>query len=551
MPVSLERFSTASVRASESNYGDASAFVSQGIGNARLNTGVAITRQGDQDLAYNYTSPYDGLQYASERAYDYKDVSVFSTVSGEIAESTRYKLTAYIDDYQAEGFPGQGTQFFARLPASFDLQSVSLTEDKDVTDQDSHFWLGAVDVAHDIGTAVSLEAKLYHWSSEQEWMFDNSRYPTSLTTLSNVTLPCRNATNASPNPIYCPHELTQSNEEHRSGLHVYVKSRERHYGTQWAFGFGRDRLKIERTDFKRVDANGGVLLDQENPYLGSRRTIDFALFQAKTGFVNDRFQLVYGLRADSYSDLDTHLSPRLGAVYHVSERYTTKLLYGHAYRAPTAIERLGSVQGIDANSEIEPEIIDTLEWVNAFYGQTYSLEATLFANQWKDGIVLVPTTPPLNQYVNTGRNESYGVEFVARRQIDQLRLEGVASFVDSTNKEADTDYVAFPSWILNLEGGYRFVDADLELILKQRIMLDYAEGDYLGAAKPDSADDYYRTDLSLVKGLDFFGMSGDHSAFLQVYNLFDQDNVIPSLYNSEGGLSDRGIGLDVGLSFEW
>ncbi|WP_197475241.1 TonB-dependent receptor, partial [Oleiphilus sp. HI0079] len=179
------------------------------------------------------------------------------------------------------------------------------------------------------------------------------------------------------------------------------------------------------------------------------------------------------------------------------------------------------------------------------------LEATLFANQWKDGIVLVPTTPPLNQYVNTGRNESYGVEFVARRQIDQLRLEGVASFVDSTNKEADTDYVAFPSWILNLEGGYRFVDADLELILKQRIMLDYAEGDYLGAAKPDSADDYYRTDLSLVKGLDFFGMSGDHSAFLQVYNLFDQDNVIPSLYNSEGGLSDRGIGLDVGLSFEW
>ncbi|WP_156498637.1 hypothetical protein, partial [Oleiphilus sp. HI0079] len=105
--------------------------MSQGIGNARLNTGVAITRQGDQDLAYNYTSPYDGLQYASERAYDYKDVSVFSTVSGEIAESTRYKLTAYIDDYQAEGFPGQGTQFFARLPASFDLQSVSLTEDKD------------------------------------------------------------------------------------------------------------------------------------------------------------------------------------------------------------------------------------------------------------------------------------------------------------------------------------------------------------------------------------------------------------------------------------
>ena len=544
---------SATVRVSESNYADASAFVSKGIDGARVNAGVAITRQNDQDLAYNYTSPDDGLQYASERAYDYKDVSMFSTISGEFSARTRYKFTAYIDDYRADGFPGQGRQFFARLPSIFDLKSASLTEDNDYTDQNSNFWLGAFDVAHDIGKAFSLEAKIYHWNSEQEWIFDNSRYPTSLTTLSNTTLPCKNAANAgvNPNPIYCPHGLTQSNEEHRSGLHVYMKSQQRHFDTQWAVGFGRDRLKIEQTDFRRVALDGEILLDQENPYLGSRRTIDFALFQAKTGFVDDRVQLVYGLRADSYSDLDTHLSPRMGAVYQVSERYTTKLLYGHAYRAPTAIERLGSVQGTVANPDIEPEIMDTLEWVNSFYGQSYSLETTLFANRWKDGIVLVPTTPPLNQYVNTGQNESYGVEFVARRQIELLRLEGSASFVDSRNMDADTDYVAFPTWILNLEGGYRFFGTDLELILKQRIMLDYAESDYLGVTKPESADDYFRTDLSLVQGLDLVGMSGNHSAFLHVYNVFDQDNVLPSLYNSEGGLVDRGVSFDLGLSFEW
>ena len=544
---------SASFRVSESNYGDASAFVSKGFGGTRVNTGVAITRQSDQNLAYNYTSPDDGLQYSSERAYDYKDLSLFSTISGDVSEKTRYKLTAYIDDYQSEGFPGQGTQFFARLPASFDIESASLTEDRDYTGQDSNFWLGALDISHDIGTAFSLEAKLYHWDSKQEWAFDNSRYPNSLTTLTNITLPCRNAANAgvNPNPIYCPHELTQSNEEHRSGLHVYFKSLERYLNTQWAVGVGRDRLKIEQTDFRRVAPDGSILLDQENPYLGSLRTVDFALVQAKTGFVDDRVQLVYGLRADSYSDLDTHFSPRLGAVYQVNERYTTKLLYGHAYRAPTAIERIGSVQGIVANPEIEPETMDTLEWVNVLYGKGYSLEATLFANRWKDGIVLVPAAPPLNQYVNTGRNESYGLELTARRQLDQLRLEGVASYVESRNKEASTDYVAFPKWILNLEGGYRFVDLDLELILTQRIMLDYSEGDYLGTVKPQSADDYFRTDLSFVKGLDLFDMNTEHSAFLHVYNVFDQDNVIPSLYNSEGGLSDRGIGLDVGMSFAW
>lgn len=544
---------SASVRASESNYADTSLFTSKGLGSVRVNSGIALSRQTEQDLKYTYTSPSDGQAYESERDYDYKDLSAFATFSGDASENMRYKFSAYIDDYQAEEFPGTGTQFFARLPASFDLKSTSLTEDKEHSGQDSNFWLTALDLEYDIGSDLTLETKLYHWNSNQEWTFDNQRYPTSLTTLTNITLPCRNAGNANvnPNPIYCPHELSQASDEHRSGVHVYLKSQQMLFDTQWAFGFGRDRLKIEHSEFRRVALDGSILLDQENPYVGSRRTVDFALLQAKTNFIDKRFQLVYGLRADAYSDLDTHLSPRLGAVYQVSNHYTTKLLYGHAFRAPTAIERLGSVQGIEANPEIEPEIIDTLEWVNVLYGQGYSYEMTIFGNRWKDGIVLVPTAPPLNQYVNTSRNESYGVELVARRQFDQLRLDGVASYVKSHNEETDNDYVAFPTWIFNLEGGYLFSESNLELVLKQRVMLDYAEGDYLGAKAPESADHYLRTDLSILKKLDGLLFARDTSLFLHVYNLFDQENTIASLYNAEGGLADRGVGVDVGMTLTW
>ncbi len=545
---------SASVTASDSDYEDASLFVSQGFSKTRINAGAAISRQTDQNLPYQYTSPSDGLTYASARDYEYKDLSAFATLHYDASEATRFKFTTYINDFESDEFPGTGTQFFARLPATFDLQSISLTEDKEHSSQTSDFWMTALDVAQDIGTDLTLEAKLYHWQSTQQWVFDNERYPTSLTLSSNpnVSLPCRNATNNSPNPIYCPHELFQSTDEHRSGLHLFVKSKKELYNTQWALGFGRDRFKVDDTRFSRIALDGSVvLLDQSNPYLGSKRHVDFALFQARTNFLNKRMQLIYGLRADAYSDLDSHLSPRLGAVYQVAENYTTKLLYGHAFRAPTAIERLGSVQGVEANPDIEPEVIDTLEWVNVFYDKHYTLEATVFGNRWKEGIVLVPSAPPLNKYVNTGRNESYGVELSGTQRFEQLRLRGSGSFVKSKNEETSTDYLAFPKWLFTLEGAYQFADSGIELVAKERVMLDYAEGDYLGTRRPPSADNYYRTDISVMKHLHSLMPDGEHTLALHVYNVFDRDNVVPSLYNAEGGLSDRGISFALAWDVRW
>ena len=109
----------------------------------------------------------------------------------------------------------------------------------------------------------------------------------------------------------------------------------------------------------------------------------------------------------------------------------------------------------------------------------------------------------------------------------------------------------FPKWLFTLEGAYQFADSGVELVLKERVMLDYAEGDYLGAAKPPSADNYYRTDVSVLKQFDTMLMGGEHTLALHVNNIFDRDNVIPSLYNAEGGLSERGISFDLAWSVAW
>lgn len=538
-------------RTGTSDYHSSSVFVSQNKGDINFNFGAAIAKQDAQDLDYRYSSPDDGFVYSSERDYEYRDLSAYTTLRMGNVDSTEMKFTLYVDDFESSEFPGIGTQFFTRIPVSFDVESASLTEDREHSGQTSNFWLSALDLSHVFAEKYTLETKLYHWQSKQRWAFDNTRYPTSLTTRTNVTLPCRNATNASPNPIYCPHELYQEADEHRSGAHVYVKAIEESLNTQWAFGFGRDRLKVDGSDFQRVAPDGSLLLDQSNPYLGAKRTIDFALFQARTNFYDEQFQLVYGMRADDYSDVERHYSPRVGGILNVSSRYTTKLLYGHAFRAPTALERLGSVQGVDPNADIKPEEIDTLEWVNVLYGRDYSIEGTLFQSKWDEGIVLVPSSGVRNQYVNTGENESWGIEFSGRKQFSQLSLHSSASYVESENKDMGTDYLAFPRWLFTVQGSYLFHDANIELILKQRVMLDYAEGDYLGASKPQSADNYYRTDLSIVKNLDGLAFNGEQQVFFHLRNVFDRDNTVASLYNAEGGLSERGIGADVGVKFTW
>ena len=232
----------------QSGYSYASMFASRHNDRFSFNGGLGINKQGDQNLKYRYTSPVDGSRNSSERDYEYRDLNAFATFSTGDIQSGELKLTTYISEYDSKEMPGIGTQFFARLPAfGFDIESTSLAQDKDHSGQDSNFWLASLDYKLALSDHYTLESKVYHWNTEQEWSFDNSSYPTSLDTLSGFTLPCRTATNGSPNPIYCPHTLLQSADEHRTGAQLYLKSYEKGAHTQWVLGLGQDRLKVQDT----------------------------------------------------------------------------------------------------------------------------------------------------------------------------------------------------------------------------------------------------------------------------------------------------------------
>ena len=522
---------------------------SLGLDTGRLHAGIAIQKQGRQDLEYQYTSPEDGQLNNGKRDNAYRDSSGYLTYEVDSIEMGSWRFNLYASNYEAKDFPGIGTQFFPRVFNAFDIESASIPQDKDLSSQTSDFALGQIDFSKQITDLLELSVQTYHWKSKQEWRFDNSRYPTTVTTRSGFgPLPCLTAPSATnPNPLYCPHELQQGAEETRSGIESNIKSELPELRTKWVAGVGLDRLKIKGSYFKRVGTDDTVYVDESNPYLGDKRDIRFAFFQGSSDLVPEAVQLVYGVRIDDYSDIESHTSPRLGAIFHINDRYTSKLLYGHAFRAPTAIEKQGNFDAIIANENIKPEEIDTYEWVNLFHYGTSQTELTLFNSHWNDGIVLAPSGDAAdNQYVNTGKNESYGLEASTLHAFTDWQLQGSGSYVRSKNERSELEYGAFPSWMFSLQLDYAVPGTRVELSMHERVMLRYRQADTLGSDLAPKSKDYYRTDIGAR-----YNLSKDSNKqkvlFATIQNLFGRDNTVPSLYNSEGGLSDLSRRINVGI----
>lgn len=75
-----------------------------------------------------------------------------------------------------------------------------------------------------------------------------------------------------------------------------------------------------------------------------------------------KIMVTAGVRLDNYSDFGSTLNPRLALVWNTTDRLTSKVMYGSAFRAPSFGE-LSFINNPAAigNSELQPETIDTSE----------------------------------------------------------------------------------------------------------------------------------------------------------------------------------------------
>ena len=519
------------------------------IGNKRfsLQSGVALTHFGQQNLNYGYHEPQHNQWAEGARDNQLQDATGFlHLIVGDKSEPMgSWGLSFYANQYEGRGFAGAGTQFYPPLKKAIKSPNVNFAADNDVSGQDSHF--GMIKLKHErqLGQSIELALTAYQWQSEQTWLFDFNRYPQTSTRADGAIVPCKaSPTQVGVSALFCPHNLRQGVSDTRQGSEMLL--RQDGDFNQWAIGAGVDWMKVDKAFVQRVSALGQYYVDSRTPFEGAKRRIDHIFFHARHLFLNGQLSAVYGVRWDDYHDIDSATSPRLGFIYRWNDQWINKLLFAHAFRAPSAAERYGSGAGSQQleNLNIKPETIDSIEWITLHQGQAQESELTLFRSLWKDSIVLTPVTNVLSQYQNRGDNRAYGVELSHTQHWQHWHLQGSASWVRSENVQTQKEYSAFPQYSINLGVG-RSLAENWHIWLNQRLLFNRTTTDALGVEPIVKAGNYYRTDFHIEKKMP------NWRCWLDIRNALNQNNITPSLYNAEGGIPDEKINATIGVERSW
>lgn len=465
---------------------------------AMVDVAIAAAHQGDQSTDYSY--PANGGWANVSRSQRYDAGTGLVRWRGREA-GLGYSLQLFVDKTEAEEFPGGGT--FAGDVGPYD-----------VADRNAELWLlkGALD--GQLGDDWAWQWSAYGWRNDYGQSY---------------VLP------AAPTLFF---EDRQQFVERRFGSHLQVKRPELVMGstvTQLAITAGAERAVIDDHDNERIALSQFMAGRPPADYEGLDQSILSMAVEGKTHWSDGRWQAIYGGRVDHYSTFGSELSPRLGIIWMPATDYSLRAVYGTAFRAPNANELRGT-NFVSGNSALDPETIENVEIAFTYARNRWQWEVVGFSSRWEDRILLVqnPSAVLGRRYTNVGSSEAQGLESSLTWRGDRWRLELSGSYIRNRNRETDEEPSVMPDWIANIGVGYRWPAHDIELFWANRLHEDVKVGDTALASRPlDDAGLFYRSDLSLTQD-----WSPNWQGRLVVRNLFDRNNVWPSITNSHGGVAD-------------
>lgn len=455
----------------------------QQLGEHQFSASFSGSGQAAQDIYYRYTDPLSGLADSGKYDYRYDSQSLALTLASNFAANPWYYETgAYISNHQGNDFPGTG-----------DLFGGSQQRNREHVDADTEFHMLRGTLGYRLSNGIVAEYKQFYWRSRLDHRLDFTQV-------------------AGQQRI----QLTRDNE-HRRGSEIILRQSNERWNTDWFVSAAYDKTTIE----ENTSPSSG----------GSKRTTKSLVLQAKSWFFDERFALLYGGRMDNYSDTGNQSTPRLGMIYRPNQHTSLKWLFGEAFRAPTASEvnGVGIAQG---NNSLKAETIATHELVYMHQREQWRTELVLFYSEWRDTIILD------NQiYQNFGESESRGIEIIGEGRWQQWSINGSLTYTDSENTTEKTDYTIFPKIIAVADINYLLPSQNIEITWSNRVNYKADEGPNRQQQLPH----YWRSDLQLAKHF-----NGGHRVAMTVLNLFDRDNYLPSVWNTENGIESQGIALQLG-----
>ncbi|RBO79676.1 TonB-dependent receptor domain-containing protein [Marinomonas aquiplantarum] len=150
-------------------------------------------------------------------------------------------------------------------------------------------------------------------------------------------------------------------------------------------------------------------------------------------YLNDRFALTAGLRADKNENFNNHLSPKLYGVFSVNEHWTLKGGVSTGYKAPK-LRQLSDQWAIRSNNrstygnaDLKPETSTSTEISAVFNNNVLMASITVFDNQFEDKITGANCTTDIcpdeatttgsrvdRVWINIDSAETQGIELSAK-----------------------------------------------------------------------------------------------------------------------------------------
>ena len=474
----------------------------------------AYRQIGDQQLEYAYTDPDTSAMGMGKRSNALENSNALIKYQSDISAETHWNITGYFLDLDAEQLPGSGRS----------LGGTSQQKDQDWSASTSETQLLKFALEHELNSHNDVSVSAYVWQNTDTRFSDYSR------TILGTSL-----------------------DEYREEFHWGLLGVNRLFftsGAQLAYGYEYRSGELKASRETLVSATGVIVVDNETRQeSGYNRDIHSLVFDGQYPIDLLQSELVFGLRVDEYKKFDRQVSPRMGFITNYNN-WVTKVLYGAAYRAPNLLELYGSSSVLD-NFELQPEKIDTLEFVALWHSDHLLGSITLFKNWWDDAIRLQFFSMPdsngfLAQFENEGRNEAQGIEAELDYSSAVWQANFSVSYVDTENIDSGITFEAFPQWIVDLGIGYQLSDQLSVHCATRYSWRESTSSNFLIEGGTGPSVDYTRVDLVAE-----WRLSANVISRLAVRNLFDRDNSLPSAVNHEGGLPDNGRNASVGVSWSF
>lgn len=167
------------------------------------------------------------------------------------------------------------------------------------------------------------------------------------------------------------------------------------------------------------------------------RNINY-LFIQDIWTISDDLELTAGARYDDYSDFGDTLNPRLALVWESTDKLTTKLMYGRAFRAPSYLELFAETSWSLPNTDLDPERSQTIELAFSYMATSnLNLNLNLYHFKHTDIIRAIDTGLSKVQYQNVGNHSIHGAELEVRWQA--TKDLGISANYSTRNQD-DTEY---------------------------------------------------------------------------------------------------------------